>query len=101
VSFTYSRIAELGTAATVQVARVTDGVPDWASPLATVTLRRSGPTFHSAQLADTFTDGEHVTIALRALTAGAVAGPVTALAPIVADATGPGHVDYLEVSQYA
>jgi len=98
VTFTYSRLGERAAAASVQIARVSGGVADWDTPLATVALRAAGITRHDAELAAGFADGEQVRLALRAITAGGVAGGVWTLETIAADATGPADVQRLVVS---
>jgi len=95
VAFTYSRLGERAAAASVQIARLTNGVADWETPVATVSLSAGRVTRHDAALDDAFDDGDQVRLALRAVTSGGVAGPVTRLAGITADATGPADVERL------
>jgi len=97
--FVYSRTGERATAASVQVARVTGGVAAWDSPLATVALATWGLTSHLGEVSGGFGDGEMVTIALRAITSGGVAGPVTVLSPVAADSSGPPAIEYLAAAQ--
>lgn len=93
VEFLYSRLGEGATAASVQIARVVDGVADWANALATVTLRSGPLTRHSEDLATEFGDGATVRLALRAVTAAGVGGPEWRLHPIASDDAGPAVLD--------
>ena len=95
--FIYSARNEIGQAASIDVARVTDGQADWQSPLAQISI--SGSTRKTVQLPQTFEDRETVHLAARAVTAGGEAGQAISLMPVGADAEGPGHLEYLEVSQ--
>jgi len=99
VAFTYSRLGEKAEAATVQIARATGDAIDWESPLATVALAAGKATRHDGKLAETFDDGETVRLALRAVTAGGVAGPVLRLPAIAADASAPAPLGRLELEQ--
>ena len=98
----YQRRGERAAATGVQVARLISGQINWASPLDTISLPSSsfgGIHRVSKQIAPTFTDGETVRLAVRAVTAAGEAGDVMMLDPVVADAAAPGDVDYLEVRQ--
>jgi len=99
VTFAYSRLGEAAEAASVQVAEVTGGVPNWAAPIQTVTLNASGSTIWSGTPTAAWADTTSVILALRAITAGGVGGPVTTLAAIAADAVGPDPVDSLAAAQ--
>lgn len=99
VSFLYSRHGEPATAATVQVAEVSGGTPDWESPLAEITLNASGPTAWNDVLDESWPNATGVIVALRAVTAGGVAGDVTTLDEIAVDAVGPDPLSELSAEQ--
>ncbi len=97
----YVADGQLGTATGIQVAEIdAAGDPAWGSLVETITI--SGTTRkENYELADTWTHGQTVRLALRAVTAGGVAGPEIRLDPVVADTTGPDHVNWLGLTQVA
>ncbi|HUU91638.1 MAG TPA: hypothetical protein VM238_10545 [Phycisphaerae bacterium] len=98
VAFIYSRWAEPAAALKVQIAEV-DGAPDWESPLAEVALNASGPTSWSEVLDDSWPHETGVILALRAVTAGGVAGDATTLDEIAVDAVGPDPLSEISAEQ--
>lgn len=94
VAIVYSAQGQLGTAAGVQIAeRISaEAGYDWASPLATITVRSSGVTRRTQALGGSWSHGQTVRLAARAVTSGGVAGPVTVLSPVVALAAAPAAV---------
>ncbi len=78
----------------VQVALVTAGVPDWSSPLQTISV--AGTKRINVVLDDTFTDGQTVRLAIRAVTAAGVGGKARHLNPVVADSSAPAEIGYAE-----
>ena len=72
--------------------------PDFSGDLVqTITIARTGP--RSVLLDPTWSHGQAIRLALRAVTAAGVGGPTTLLAPVVADAEAPADVNYLIVEQ--
>ncbi|MDD4890334.1 MAG: hypothetical protein PHU85_10430 [Phycisphaerae bacterium] len=98
LKFRYDSAGERGKAVAVQVCEVAaDGTPDWAAPIDTITI--SGEVTKTKTLTPAWADGLTVHLAVRAVTAGGVAGAAALLAPIAADASSPDSVDYLEAAQ--
>ena len=100
VSFTYSPTSAVGVATTVQVARGA-GWPlvwDWDTPEGTASVAARGRTSGTVTVGP-YSDGETVHLAIRAVTAGAVAGPVMVLNVIAADAVGPAEISYVAAEQ--
>ena len=93
----YKAFGSEAIATGVQVALVTAGAPDWDTPLQTITISRS--TRINVVLDETFTDGQTVRLAVRAVTAAGVGGKVRHLNPVVADSSAPEAVEYAEASQ--
>lgn len=101
VHIAYSRTGEESSAKAtgVQIAlEDAAGEPDWASPLATLTIP---PNCRIIETLDTvFADGATLRLRARAVTAEGLAGPAQRMEFVVADATAPGDVIMLEATQY-
>ena len=87
VTFRYYGRGQLVAPANVQIARITGGVADWASPLATVPVTGSG--VYKVTLGPTFAHHETLRMALRAVSAAGVASAETRCPAVAADAEGP------------
>lgn len=96
LAFRYNARGQAAVASAIQVAQIVGGEIDWSSLLTTVSI--TGTCRKSVELGP-FDHGQTVRLALRAVTAGGVAGAVFGASPVVADTTGPAAVDYLSVSQ--
>ncbi len=90
----YKARGAAGAAVGIQVALVTAGVPDWASPLQTIAVARTKRI--NVVLDNTFTDGQTVRLAVRAVTAAGANGKARRLNPVVADSSAPATIGYAE-----
>jgi len=99
ISFVYDApaVGHYGEASAVQVAEVSGGVPDWGSPVDTFTIDGSGRR-DDVELSSSWSHGERVELAIRAVTSGGVSGPHTLLV-VAADTAGPDPVEYITASQ--
>lgn len=96
VDWLYDAAIEPAAATTVQIAAVTAGAADFASPLAAETI--SGSAARTTTVGP-YSTGAGVALAIRAVTAGSVAGPVMSIQPVVADATAPDAPPYARAAQ--
>jgi len=83
----YDATAEIGAATKILVGRLVDGSIDWSSPVQEIAI--DGTTTIDEDLSPTYSHGERVHLAVRAETAAGARGPITILAPVVADTTAP------------
>ena len=81
----YDSTNALGVATKIVVGRIVAGSIDWSSPVQEIAI--SGTTTIDENLSPTYSDAEFVHLAVRAETAAGDRGPVTVLAPVVADTT--------------
>jgi len=99
LDFFYSTVGAAGEATGVEVAtRASGSRPDFvADLLQTVAITRTGA--RSVLLDASFSHGEVVRLAARAVTAAGTGGPATLLEAVVADAQAPADVNHLVAEQ--
>ena len=81
----YDSTNQLGAASKIVVGRIVGGSIDWDSPVEEIAI--TGTTTIDQNLAPNYSDKELVALAVRAETDAGDRGPVTVLAPVVADTT--------------
>ena len=98
LTFSYSAESEPGAAVGLQVAEIVGGSGDWDNVLETVDF--TGTVIHrKATLETTWSDGDRVALAVRAVTTDSVGGPERACNVITADATAPDTPESLAAAQ--
>ena len=98
----YAAAGAVGVATKIEFAECTGpggAGADWSSPIDTINI--SGDAFGSGTLTPTWTHGQTVHLACRAVTAAGDAGEVMIPegSPVVADTTGPEAREYIKVTQ--
>jgi len=98
LAFSYSAFEEPAAAVGLQVCEVVDGVGDWDNIIETIAFTGTIPS-REVTLDTSWTDGDRVALAVRAVTTDSVGGAEKLCNVITADATAPAAPAALTAAQ--
>jgi len=90
----YNTVGAPAAATSIKIAKFTNGAYDWSTPAATIAIGSSetGSLTKTVTLAETFSHGQTVKLAARAVTAAGATGDAAVMIPVVADTTAPAAI---------